>query len=156
MSRCGQLNVTFSQALQVLERMIDEGSRFANLEKVIGSGAVFLLCHPGSDALGTRLLPKSGPKFDAVVEELRIAGVEEKAAEYADLRKLVITWYHDHVLNDSRASDASITATPPPSSTYTGTDRTNLLADVANSPFHHDPFLSRSYSPSLFSSSGND
>lgn len=51
MSRCGQLDVTFSQALQILERMIDEGSRFANLEKDLGSGAVFLLCHPGSDAL---------------------------------------------------------------------------------------------------------
>ncbi len=51
MSECVQLNITFSHALQVLERMIDEGSRFANLEKALGSGAVFLLCHPGSDAL---------------------------------------------------------------------------------------------------------
>lgn len=51
MSGSVQLNVAFPHALQVLERMFDEGSRFANLEKALGSGAVFLLCHPGSDAL---------------------------------------------------------------------------------------------------------
>jgi hypothetical protein len=51
MSECVQLNITFPHAIQVLERMVDEGSRFANLEKDLGFGAVFLLCHPGSDAL---------------------------------------------------------------------------------------------------------
>ncbi|KAK3613244.1 hypothetical protein LTR56_027997, partial [Elasticomyces elasticus] len=50
MSECGQLDMTFSQAPRVLERMVDEGSRFANLERVLGCGAVFLLCHAGSDA----------------------------------------------------------------------------------------------------------
>ena len=51
MSECDQLNVTYLHAIKVLKRMVDEGSRFANLEKDLGSGAVFLLCHPGSDAL---------------------------------------------------------------------------------------------------------
>ncbi|KAK4891910.1 hypothetical protein LTR49_028633, partial [Elasticomyces elasticus] len=50
MSECGQLDMTFSQAPRVLERMVDEGSCFANLERVLGCGAVFLLCHAGSDA----------------------------------------------------------------------------------------------------------
>ena len=46
-----QLKITFAEAKRVLERMVDEGSRFANLEKALGFGTVFLLCHPGSDAL---------------------------------------------------------------------------------------------------------
>lgn len=33
MSECGQLDMTLSQAIRVLERMVDEGSRFANLER---------------------------------------------------------------------------------------------------------------------------
>lgn len=51
MSECEQLNISSSQAIQVLERMVHEGSRFANLERVLGCGAVFLVCHAGSNAL---------------------------------------------------------------------------------------------------------
>ena len=50
-SGCTQLGIGFSQALRVLKRMLDEGSRFANLENAVGYGAVLLLCHKGSDAL---------------------------------------------------------------------------------------------------------
>lgn len=45
------LGMTYSSSVELLERMLDEGSRFANLERVLGRGAVFLLCHSGSDAL---------------------------------------------------------------------------------------------------------
>ncbi len=50
-SECGQLDISFSQAMLVLKSMVDKGSRFANLERVLGSGAVFLLCYASSDAL---------------------------------------------------------------------------------------------------------
>ena len=51
MSESACLNMNSKQAFKVLDRMIDEGSRFANLEQSLGSGTVFLLCHPGSHAL---------------------------------------------------------------------------------------------------------
>ncbi|KAK4908771.1 hypothetical protein LTR49_022391 [Elasticomyces elasticus] len=50
-SEYGQFNISSSPAMQILERMVDEEIRFANLERVLGCGAVFLLCHAGSDAL---------------------------------------------------------------------------------------------------------
>lgn len=105
---------------------------------------------------GTKLLPKKGRKFDAVVEKLRVAGVEEMAADYTDLRKIVITWYHDHVLKDTSTSDASILTTPLPSNVFAEADRASLLVNTADDPLHHDPFLSISYPPSLFSLSSND
>ena len=51
MSNCEQLHISKGGAFQTLERMMDEGSRFANLEKVLGLGAVFVLSHEGSDSL---------------------------------------------------------------------------------------------------------
>lgn len=51
MSQCSEFGVSVPQATRVLKRMVDEGSRFANLERALGSGAVFLLCHVGADSL---------------------------------------------------------------------------------------------------------
>ena len=51
MSQYSDCAVDVPHAQQVLERMVDEGSRFANLERVLGPGAVFLLCHAGADNL---------------------------------------------------------------------------------------------------------
>ena len=51
MSECAQVDMDFADSLKVLQKMIDEGSRMANLEKVLGQGAKFLLCHDGADAL---------------------------------------------------------------------------------------------------------
>ena len=51
MSNCEQLHISQARAFQILERMLDEGSRFANLEKLLGLGAVFVLSHEGSDHL---------------------------------------------------------------------------------------------------------
>lgn len=50
MSECAQVDMDFADSLKVLQKMIDEGSRMANLEKVLGQDAVFLLCHDGADA----------------------------------------------------------------------------------------------------------
>lgn len=51
MSGCEPLDISHAQSLKTLRNMMDEGSRFANLERVLGQGAVFLLCHSGADAL---------------------------------------------------------------------------------------------------------
>lgn len=51
MCNCTELGITYRQASCVLNKMMDEGSRFANLEKALGDGAVFALCHKGADAL---------------------------------------------------------------------------------------------------------
>lgn len=50
-SECDRLYLDFARSLQVLKRMVDEGSRFANLERVLGHSIVFLLCYDGSNAL---------------------------------------------------------------------------------------------------------
>lgn len=42
--------MTQSDSLRLLDRTLG-GSRFANLERALGRGAVFLLYHSGSDAL---------------------------------------------------------------------------------------------------------
>jgi hypothetical protein len=90
------------------------------------------------------------------MENLRNAGLEQMGAQYADLRKLVIAWYHNHVLNETTTNGAITLATPPPSSAYAEAHRMNLLDNIADSPYHHDPCLSKSYSPSLISLSSTD
>ncbi|KAK3615657.1 hypothetical protein LTR22_027348 [Elasticomyces elasticus] len=142
-SECGQVDMTFSQAMQVLERMVDEGSRFANLERVLGCGAVFLLCHAGSDALGTNFLPKTGERFDDVIRALRNAGVDTMAGDYFDFRGRVVTWYHDHVLNGSPSGDTTTSErTPVPSSAYTEANQDALLVDAVENLSEQDPCLS--------------
>lgn len=51
MATCEPLKIDYAQSLQTLRNMVDEGSRFANLERVLGQGAVFFLCHSGADSL---------------------------------------------------------------------------------------------------------
>ncbi|KAK5165173.1 uncharacterized protein LTR77_009271 [Saxophila tyrrhenica] len=149
MCECDQPNLDFAHSLQVLKSMIEEGSRFANLERVLGQGAVFVMCHPGSDALGTKLLPKGGKRFNEVVGVLRDAGVHTLAEEYAELRHSVISWYHDHVLTKDLQSDLG--RTPLPSSVYTEVER----ADLLDKHFDQDPCLAPA-PPSLFDLSSDD
>ena len=132
MGSCQELHISPTAAFQVLERMVDEGSRFLNFENILGAGAAFVLSHEGSDSLyvkalrhdnlsdfcrGTKLVPKSGPKFDRVVLELQNAEVGRLAKSYADLRQSVTKWYHDSVLFGHRGMPValSMTALPAPS-----------------------------------------
>lgn len=77
-------------------------------------------------------------------------------AEYAELRKHVISWYRGHVLNETITDDTITLATPLPSSVYTEAEGTNLLANIAGSPYHDGPYLSTSYPPSLLDLSSTD
>ncbi|KAK1808039.1 hypothetical protein LTR12_017601 [Friedmanniomyces endolithicus] len=146
MSECGQLDMTLSQAIRVLERMVDEGSRFANLERGLRCGAVFFLCHAGSDAFGTNVVPKKGERFDNVIRALQNAGFDTMAGDYFDFRGRAISWYHDLVLNGSLSGDTTMSErTPLPSSAHAEADRDAFLAAAAESPFEQDPCLPRGY-----------
>ncbi|OQN95096.1 hypothetical protein B0A48_18828 [Cryoendolithus antarcticus] len=145
MSECAPLNIDHAQSLQTLRNMIDEGSRFANLERVLGQGSVLLLCHNGADAMGTKLLPKEGRKFNEVVEVLRRAGVHDLAKDYVQLRNCIVSWYHDHVLEVALQHDFTpAEGTPLPSSAYTDMERVSQL----HGQQFQDPCLSAGFPPS--------
>ncbi|KAK5692731.1 hypothetical protein LTR17_025325 [Elasticomyces elasticus] len=146
MSEYCQLDMTFSQVMRVLERIVDKGSSFAKLETVLGCDAVFLLCHAGSDASRTKFLPKTGARFDDVIRTLRNGGVDTMAGDYFDLRGRFVSWYHDHVLNGSLSGDTTTSErTPLPWRAYAEANRDTLLAGAAESLFEQDPCLARSY-----------
>ncbi|KAK5191786.1 hypothetical protein LTR92_008367 [Exophiala xenobiotica] len=73
-----------------MKEMLDAGSRYNNLEKALGEGVVFILGKDISESCWTKLLPKSGPTFDAAISHLKAVGLSEQSRMYARLRKAVV------------------------------------------------------------------
>ncbi|KAK6439521.1 hypothetical protein LTR95_004272 [Oleoguttula sp. CCFEE 5521] len=145
MSVCAPLNIDHAQSLQTLRNMMDEGSRFAKLWRVLGQGSVFPLCHNGADAMGTKLLPKQGRKFNEVVKVLRQAGLHDLAKDFVLLRNCIVSRYHDHVLKVELQHDFTpVEGIPLPSSVYMDME---WMSQLDGQHFQH-PCLSAIYPPS--------
>ena len=98
---------------------------------------------------GAKLLPKEGGKFNAVVQALRDAGVDTMAADYADLRKVIVSWYHEHILTERfRESIMDTTLTLLPSSAWEQPLGGSFPLDTAGCTTDWDPCLAGDYVPS--------
>lgn len=95
------------------------------------------------------MLPKEGGKFNAVVQALRDAGVDTLAADYADLRKVIVSWYHEHILTERfREGMMDTMPTPLPSSAWEEPFGGSFPLDTAGSTTDWDPCLAGDYVPS--------
>lgn len=78
------------EAKQGLATMIERGGYYLNLEKHVGQGVCFVLGTSLSETYWTKLITKSGPKFNMVLERFNEISLPETAAQYAALRQRVI------------------------------------------------------------------
>ncbi|WPH03434.1 Hypothetical protein R9X50_00631400 [Acrodontium crateriforme] len=61
--------------------MIELGSRYRNIDEHLGFGASFVLGTSLSETIWTKILPKSGKRFDRVMEHLRQVGIPQIAMQ---------------------------------------------------------------------------
>lgn len=82
----GQLATTVEQLTATVQRMVGIGSRYKNLEDSLSAGVTLCLGTSVSESSWSKFLPKSGVKFDAMVERIRSTDVGDLAPRYAELR----------------------------------------------------------------------
>ncbi|KAK5074799.1 hypothetical protein LTS08_005632 [Lithohypha guttulata] len=72
--------------------MVEAGSRYKNLEKSLGKGAIFVLGCKTSETIWTRTLPKKGQIFEGVIKHLKSNEIGRLAgdAKFARLRETLI------------------------------------------------------------------
>jgi len=73
-----------------ITEMIDAGSRYRNLEQHLGIGVSLVLGMDPTETTWTKLLPKSGPKFDDVMKHLKSTELPNLAVRYRILREIVV------------------------------------------------------------------
>jgi len=83
-------NKSEAETKKDLATMIERGGYYLNLEKHVGQGICFVLGTSLSETHWTKLITKSGPKFDAVLERFKQISLSNTAAPYAILRQRVI------------------------------------------------------------------
>jgi len=104
------------QVESTVKEMLDAGSKYRNLERVLGDGVLFVLGQDIAESYWTKLLPKSGSAFDQAVNRLKSVNIPEIASRYSNLRKAVI---------DSKLTSmiSGVPKTfPDPQPSYTGPD----------------------------------
>lgn len=79
------------EASDMLGVMIDAGGRFVNLEQRAGEG-VSIILGQGSESSWIKLLPKSGPRFEGMIQRLYDIQLHEKHPRECRLRVRVVDW----------------------------------------------------------------
>jgi len=92
-----RLGIPAGQASGLLETMIDAGSRYINLEAHAGSGISMVLGKALTESRWVKTLPKSGDRFDMVVNRLQCIGLYENHSRECDLRLLIVSWMLDRL-----------------------------------------------------------
>jgi len=73
-----------------IDDMLNLGSRYINIECTMGRGICLLLGCNLPESHWSKLLPKKGDLFDAVMQQLRSSGMEQLSAQYASLRDGIV------------------------------------------------------------------
>jgi hypothetical protein len=78
------------QTRQRLAKMIEFGGYYKNLEENVNQGICFVLGTSLSESYWTKLITKSGPKFNTVLERFKEIPFLQIADQYTELRQRVI------------------------------------------------------------------
>jgi len=87
-----RLGLLAGQASDLLEAMIDAGSRYINLEAHAGVGISIVLGQSYAESRWLKGLPKSGERFETVVSRLRSIGLYENYSRECCLRIQFVDW----------------------------------------------------------------
>lgn len=91
------------ELISTVNLMISAGSRYKNIDRVLGNGSYFVLGKDFAETTLTKVLPKSGTQFDNAMEILRNAEVPDLALKYKDLSAKLIE-FELHRLTQSPTS----------------------------------------------------
>jgi len=87
----GLFGSNFEDTRDTVNHMIDAGSRYKNIERVLGVGVILALGKDISETTWTRLLPKTGEKFDKAMRHLENnTQLRYLGAKYSALRLEVV------------------------------------------------------------------
>ncbi|KAF2719592.1 hypothetical protein K431DRAFT_305035 [Polychaeton citri CBS 116435] len=86
-------NIKEEDALHLLDSMDSQGSRYANIEQNTCPGMTLVLGQELSESHWTKLLPKTGKKFQDVMQVLNRTGTVNTARGYTELRNTLVDWY---------------------------------------------------------------
>jgi len=73
-----------------LATMIERGGYYKNIEANVNQGICFVLGTSLSESYWTKLITKSGPKFNTVLERFKEISLPQTACQYIGLRQRVI------------------------------------------------------------------
>jgi len=83
-------DISLELVVKTAREMEYAGSRYKNLEQALGPGIVFILGKDIPETHWTKLLPKSGEKFDGVVNHMKNTSYPIPSASLRKLRHAVI------------------------------------------------------------------
>lgn len=79
-----------SETKRKLATMIERGGYYKNMEANVNQGICFVLGTSLSESYWTKLITKSGPKFNRVLERFKEISLPQIASQYISLRQKVI------------------------------------------------------------------